>query len=161
MNRYVILVAWFLFRVLRRRAKRAKDQKLAGQVTQAEYDQGWFAQMRSKLAPKINIEEAQRGATAFDALLGAAQAAGLGLGLYIFSTKMTLMIGSSPLPDNYTAKNISITVRTLIEGLSWLATFVFIFNSVGLTGWYADMCMPSCTPASMRSCPTTLNGIIH
>ena len=32
------------------------------------------------------------------------------------------------------ARNISITVRTLIQGLSWLATFIFSANAVGLLG---------------------------
>lgn len=36
--------------------------------------------------------------------------------------------------DVMQARNISITVRTLIQGLSWLATFIFSANAVGLLG---------------------------
>lgn len=90
-------------------------------------------QMRKQLAPMPKPDKA-RDATAFDAFLGAAQAAGLGMGLLFFSTKMTALIGTSPLPEAYTARNISVAVRTMIEGLSWLATFVFLLNAVGLTG---------------------------
>ena len=36
--------------------------------------------------------------------------------------------------DILQARNISITVRTLIQGLSWLATFIFSANAVGLLG---------------------------
>jgi hypothetical protein len=32
------------------------------------------------------------------------------------------------------ARNISITVRTIILGFGWLATFIFAANAVGLTG---------------------------
>lgn len=36
------------------------------------------------------------------------------------------------------ARNISITVRTIILGLGWLATFIFAANSVGLAGEMRD-----------------------
>ncbi|KAG1671830.1 hypothetical protein FOA52_000207 [Chlamydomonas sp. UWO 241] len=140
---YVLLVGLFLYRVLRRRAKRAKEEKISGQITQEEWDNSWFAQMRAKFAPPAGSESSTpvRDATAFDALLGAAQAAALGFGMFIFSSKMTVLIGSSPLPDGYQARNISITVRTLIEGLSWLATFVFCLNAVGLSALSVQMLM--------------------
>ena len=32
------------------------------------------------------------------------------------------------------ARNISVTVRTILQGLVWLATFIFCVNSVGLLG---------------------------
>ena len=37
------------------------------------------------------------------------------------------------------ARNISITVRTILLGLSWLATFVFCANAVGLFGLSVQM----------------------
>ena len=65
---------------------------------------------------------------------GAAQAGALGFGLFIFSTKVSSLVNVQALPDGYTARNITITVRTLIQGLSWLATFIFCANAIGLFG---------------------------
>lgn len=65
--RYVALVAFFLYRLLRRRAKRAKEQKIAGQTTPEEYENSWFNQMRKKLTPAN--PEVVREAGPFDALL--------------------------------------------------------------------------------------------
>lgn len=39
-----------------------------------------------------------------------------------------------PLPDQLTARNITITLRTVVRGLSYLMTFLFAANTVGLTG---------------------------
>jgi hypothetical protein len=52
-------------------------------------------QMRAKFAapPGTEPEQPVRDATAFDAILGAVQAAALGFGMFIFSSKMT-MVGS-------------------------------------------------------------------
>jgi hypothetical protein len=65
--RYVALVAFFLYRLLRRRAKRAKEQKIAGQTTPEEYENSWFSQMRKKLTPAN--PEVVREAGPWDALL--------------------------------------------------------------------------------------------
>jgi hypothetical protein len=63
------------------------------------------------------------------------------------------------------ARNISITVRTLIQGLTWLATFLFCANSVGLFGEAchktSENCTtryrgPSCTAAHSPVCPVAL-----
>jgi hypothetical protein len=36
------------------------------------------------------------------------------------------------LPSQYTARNMAITVRTVIQGLVYLATFIFAANGLGL-----------------------------
>ena len=38
------------------------------------------------------------------------------------------------LPEQYTAHNITVTLRTVIRGLSYLMTFLFGVNCVGLSG---------------------------
>jgi hypothetical protein len=141
---YVLLVAWFLYRVLRRRAKRAKEEKLAGQ----DNGPSFFDSIREKIMPSgsTKIDEVKE-ATPFDALIGAAQAGGIGFGLFIFSSKMTAIIGQQSLPDAYTARNITVTVRTILQGLTWLATFIFCTNAVGLFGLFVQM---SLFPDSLR-----------
>ena len=54
-------------------------------------------------------------------------------GLYIFASKISTGFDNSSLPESYTARQISITVRTIVEGLVYLATFVYAANGVGLT----------------------------
>ena len=133
---YILLVAWFLYRLLRRRAKRAKEEKLSGQETGPSL----FDYIREKVVPSNPTKSDEvRDATPLDALIGAAQAGGIGFGLFIFSSKMTALIGQQSLPDAYTARNITITVRTILQGLTWLATFIFCLNAVGLFGLSIQM----------------------
>lgn len=68
-----------------------------------------------------------------DAVIGAVQALGIAAGLYFFATKMDSVLLSSPLPDQYTVRNMAVTVRTVLRGLVYLATFIFAANGVGLS----------------------------
>lgn len=54
-------------------------------------------------------------ATPFNAALGAVQALGIGFGLWIFATRVTAAISATDLPEGYTAQNIAITVRTIVQ----------------------------------------------
>ena len=65
---------------------------------------------------------------------GAAQAGAIAFGLFIFTSKVESAIAVQALPDGYTARNIAVTVRTIIIGLLWLVTFIFSANTVGLSG---------------------------
>lgn len=82
--------------------------------------------------PDPELVEPQK-VTPFDAFIGAAQALGIASGLYFFATKMDSVMLSSPLPDQYTVRNMAVTVRTVIRGLVYLATFIFAANGVGLS----------------------------
>jgi hypothetical protein len=56
------------------------------------------------------------------------------VGLFIYTSKVEGAINVQALPDAYTARNIAITVRTIIIGLLYLVTFIFSANTVGLAG---------------------------
>lgn len=52
--------------------------------------------------------------------------------LYGFTQTVVGALDSQPVPENYQARQISITVRTIVSGLAYLATFVYAANGTGL-----------------------------
>ena len=54
--------------------------------------------------------------------------------LYLLSTNVDNYFEGQALPSQLTARNITITVRTIVRGLSYLLTFLFAANTIGLTG---------------------------
>jgi len=94
---------------------------------------------------------------------GAAQAGAIAFGLFIFTAKVEGSINSHALPDAYTARNIAITVRTIIVGLLYLVTFIFSANTVGLTGagggGLGALLWVLCSPCAV--CPFISAGLIQ
>lgn len=123
---YIGLLLYFLTKVLNRRARKAREERLAGQ--------GPVTTVFTKLIEKATEGKPQPKVTPSAAFIGAAQAAVIAYGLFIFSSKVTNIIAVQDLPAGYTAANIATTVRTIIVGLVYLATFIFSANAVGLTG---------------------------
>ena len=54
--------------------------------------------------------------------------------LYMLSSGVDGYFEGQALPDQLTARNITIPLRTVVRGLSYLLTFLFAANTVGLTG---------------------------
>ena len=57
---------------------------------------------------------------------------GISVVLYAFASKVSASFDGKALPESETVRQISITVRTIVEGLTYLATFVYAANGVGL-----------------------------
>jgi hypothetical protein len=55
--------------------------------------------------------------------------------LLLLSTGVDGYFERQSLPDQLTARNITITLRTVVRGLSYLLAFLFAANTVGLAGW--------------------------
>ncbi|XP_027906604.1 uncharacterized protein LOC114166134 isoform X1 [Vigna unguiculata] len=118
----------FLFRALRRRAQRVKQ-----------------AQFRSSGVKSIKEEALDSlkafGSASIDAkgppspvqtLLGGISAGVIALILYKFATTIEGALNRQTISDNYSVRQITITIRTIVNGLTYLATFVFGLNSLGL-----------------------------
>ncbi|XP_042040416.1 uncharacterized protein LOC121785982 [Salvia splendens] len=115
----------FLFRTFRRRAKQQKK-------------------LRSALAaPSLELKGKKKRAppSADETLLGGLIAAAFGILLYKFTTSVEQSLNSQPLSPNYSVRQITITIRTIINGMCYLATFVFGFNSVGLFLYTGQLAM--------------------
>ena len=139
---YILLVAYFLFRVLTKRAKRFREQRIAGEKP-SDVE-------AVKESPKKAV--VKKDLTVVDGLIGVLQSGVLTVGLFFFTGKVDALILSTPLPQQYTAHNIAITVRTIIRGFCYLFTFVFGMNFLGLSGLTVKLLID---PDSVNNDPRT------
>ena len=75
---------------------------------------------------------------------GATQAGVISYLLYLFSTAVNGYFEGQTLPEQYTAHNIAVLVQTVVRGLSYLITFIFGANALGLTGQWHRPCGFKC-----------------
>lgn len=76
--------------------------------------------------------EANAPPSPLQALLGGLSAGVIALILYKFTTTIEASLNRQTISDNFSVRQITITIRTIINGICYLATFVFGINSVGL-----------------------------
>ena len=119
---FTAFCGWYFWRVVKKRGKRAQTFRVANQLSPEELKER--EEERKLKDKKLNASQAFTGG-----ITGIAISAGL----YIFASKISTGFDNSSLPESYTARQISITVRTIVEGLVYLATFVYAANGVGLT----------------------------
>jgi hypothetical protein len=75
----------------------------------------------------------QRQPSVFDSLSGAVISGVIAIGLYFLTSSIAQSFASKPLASaNPVAINISVAVRTLVVGMSTLATTIFGVTAVGL-----------------------------
>ncbi|KAM5586147.1 hypothetical protein ABKV19_005180 [Rosa sericea] len=118
----------FLFRSLRRRARRAKELKFRS--TGAKKSLKEEALDSLKVMASGSIES--KTPSPVQALLGGISAGVIALILYKFTTTIEASLNRQTISDNFSVRQITITIRTIINGLCYLATFVFGINGVGL-----------------------------
>ncbi|KAG6543007.1 hypothetical protein Mapa_015503 [Marchantia paleacea] len=125
-------IAVLLVRSLRRRAQRAKEMQFrsSGVATKesVKEDARKAAIANLTKAPEVPVPPPSPGQT----ILGAAVAGAIALVLYKFTTTVEGNFSGKAISMNYSIRNLTITVRTIINGLLYLATFVFAANSIGL-----------------------------
>lgn len=65
---------------------------------------------------------------------GAVQAGAICFALFQVCGLIDGYFGNQEMPDQYTARNVTVTLRTIVRGLAYLITFLFGVNCVGLSG---------------------------
>ncbi|KAL8507738.1 hypothetical protein ACS0TY_018329 [Phlomoides rotata] len=119
----------FLFRSLRRRAKRAKEMKFRSSGEKKSLTEEAVESLKSVTLSPVDGKSPPSPVQAF---LGAIAAGVIALILYKFTLTIESSLNRQTISDNYQVRQITITIRTIINGLCYLATFVFGANSVGL-----------------------------
>ena len=54
--------------------------------------------------------------------------------MWLLSTGIDAYFARQAISDQYTVHNITVTIRTVTLGLTYLATFIFGVNAIGLLG---------------------------
>ncbi|KAI9083585.1 hypothetical protein K1719_034527 [Acacia pycnantha] len=119
----------FLFRSIRRRAKRAKELKFRSSGVKKSLKEEALDNLKAMGSTSI---EAKGPPSPVQALIGGISAGIIALILYKFSTTIEAALNRQTVSDNFSVRQITITVRTILNGLCYLATFVFGINSIGL-----------------------------
>ncbi|XP_004248254.1 uncharacterized protein [Solanum lycopersicum] len=122
-------ISVFLFRSLRRRAKRAKELKLRSTGAKKTLKEEAVESLKAITPTPIDAKTPPSPA---QALLGGLTAGVIALLLYKFTTTIEASLNRQALSDSFSVRQITITIRTIINGICYLATFVFGINSIGL-----------------------------
>ncbi|CAK9861738.1 unnamed protein product [Sphagnum jensenii] len=143
-----------LIRAVRRRSKRAKEMKFRSTGEESakksiKEQAKEAAAIRGGLLTKAAPPEVEGPKlNPLQTLLGAVMAAIIALVLYKFTTTVEAGFSDKAVSSNYSIRNLTITVRTIITGICYLATFVFAANSIGLTLYSLQLALNLDTPSS-------------
>ncbi len=83
--------------------------------------------------PQAEKSQAETPPTPLRCFTGAAISGGIAYALYLLTQSIITAFGNKPVPTgNYIATNIAVAVRTLVMGMSALATGIFAIATLGL-----------------------------
>ncbi|XP_027341555.1 uncharacterized protein LOC113854628 [Abrus precatorius] len=133
-------ISVFLFRSLRRRAKRAKELQLRSSGEKKSVQEEALDSLKAIGSASI---DAKGPPSAGEALFGGISAGIIALILYKFATTIEASLNQQTLSDNYSVRQITITIRTIVNGLAYLVTFVFGLNSLGLLLYSGQLAIKS------------------
>lgn len=119
-----------LYRSLRRRMKQAKETKVRSTGLENINEASKKAPV---LADKAETTAVKAPLSAWQTFQGAVIAGAIAYVLYKFSSYVDAGFAAKPVSNVYTVRQLTITIRTIVTGLCYLATFVFAANSLGLT----------------------------
>lgn len=122
-------ISIFLFRSLRRRAKRAKELRFRSSEVKKSLKEEALDNLKAMGSVSIQPKSSPSPVQAF---LGGITAGVIALILYKFTLTIEAALNRQAISDNFSVRQITVTVRTIVNGLCYLATFVFGINSIGL-----------------------------
>lgn len=83
--------------------------------------------------------------SAKDSFIGGVTGLGISFVLYGFAQTISASFDGRQVPESYQARQITITVRTIVTGLAYLATFVYAANGTGLVALAAQKTLDKLT----------------
>ncbi|CAN6237962.1 unnamed protein product [Urochloa humidicola] len=125
-------ISVFLFRSLRRRARRAKELRVRSSGVTKKPNNFTAEALESLRMVSASPIETEKPPSPIQALLGGIAAGVIALILYKFTTTIEASLNRQTISDSFSVRQITITIRTIITGLCYLATSVFGINAVGL-----------------------------
>ncbi|PKU60113.1 uncharacterized protein LOC110094400 [Dendrobium catenatum] len=148
----------FLFRSIRRRAKRAKELRVRSTGTTKVKGIKEEA-LDSLKAIGVGPVEAQSPPSPVQALLGGITAGVIAVILYKFTTNVEASLNRQTISDNLSVRQLTITIRTIVNGLCYLATFVFGINSIGLILYSVQLAFSSFMEGTSKESSSTMNEV--
>ncbi|KFK38857.1 hypothetical protein AALP_AA3G169500 [Arabis alpina] len=121
----------FLFRSLRRRAKRSKELTFRSSGAKKSLKEEAMDNLKAMASTPIE-GDGKSTPSAAQAFLGAIAAGVIAIILYKFTITIESGLNRQTISDNFSVRQITVTVRTIINGICYLATFVFGINAIGL-----------------------------
>lgn len=88
--------------------------------------------------------------SAKDSFIGGVTGLGISFVLYGFAQTISASFDGREVPDSYQVRQITITVRTIVTGLAYLATFVYAANGTGLVALAAQKTLDKLTVGEER-----------
>nr|XP_043624296.1 uncharacterized protein LOC122595890 [Erigeron canadensis] len=131
-------ISVFLFRALRRRARRAKELRFRSTGAKKTLKEEALESLKAMTPVEENAPP-----SALQALLGGLSAGVIALILYKFTATIEASLNRQTISDNFSVRQITITIRTIINGICYLATFVFGINSLGLILYSGQLALNS------------------
>lgn len=155
---YIILVVFYFFWLLKKRAERATTESLASTaqasknragVGTREGDENDLAGLDGPsssgspgspgLSATTSSRESPADVTVTQCLIGVAQAGTICFGFYLLSRVVDDFFVHQDLPTQYTARNVALLIQSVVRGLVYLVTFIFGANATGLAALAIQM----------------------
>ena len=131
---FTVFSAWYFLRVVKKRGDAAKKFRVANSLRESAWTRtsfsfshtSFFTHANNRLLDKILQEEERerrdseqltraRNLSARQSFVGGITAVGISLVLYLFAQSIQASLDNRPVPELYQIRQISSTVRTIIE----------------------------------------------